>query len=323
MGKDTPEAQRRRRRESLTGWLYVSPAALILGLFSIFPVAYAFYVSLHDWRMTKGPFIGFQNYAEAFGHDPKLGQALLATVYYVLGTVPVGLALGLLIANLLAAKIRGRAVYRTIYFLPYVTSVVAAAAVWLWMLYPAPAEWGLANSVMKGLGLPPQGWVEESAGVFRLVGEHFGCTVPGWAAGPSLSLVCVILFSIWQSLGFEVVVLLAALTNVPKEIYEAAAVDGATGWRRLRHITIPLISPTLFFLSIVSTIRAFRVFNQVYIMASKETAGTGDTVTVYIFKTFYVGGRVGYGSATAMILFLIILLVTLIQMRALGARVHY
>lgn len=319
----SPEARRRRRRENLTGWLYVLPATLVLGLFSIFPVGYAFYVSLHDWKLLRGEFVGFQNYAEALGRDPRFGQALLATVYYVLGTVPASLLLGLLIANLLAGKIRGRGVYRTIYFLPYVTSIVAAAAVWLWMLYPAPAEWGLANAAMKALGLKPQYWVEEPTGVFRLIAQHFGGDVPGWAAGPSLSLVCVMLFSVWQSLGFDIVVLLAALTNVPKEIYEAAAVDGATGWRRLRHVTIPLISPTLFFLSIVSTIRAFRVFNQVYIMASKETSGTADTITVYIFKTFYVDGRVGYGSAAAMILFLIILAVTLLQMRVLGARVHY
>jgi multiple sugar transport system permease protein len=177
--------------------------------------------------------------------------------------------------------------------------------------------------MMKGLGLPTQLWVEEPKGVFALVAEHFGGTLPGWAAGPSLSLVCVMLFSIWQSLGFEVVVLLAALTTVPKEIYEAAAVDGATGWRRLRHITIPLISPTLFFLSIISTIRAFRVFSQVYVLGSKDATHSADTVTVYIFRTFYDGGRVGYGSATAMILFLIILAVTLLQMRVLGARVHY
>jgi len=307
----------------VTGYLYVAPATLILALFSVFPLGYAFYVSLHDWRLRKGEFVGLQNYIDAFSADPQFGRALLATVWYVVGTVPVSLALGLFIANLLAGKIRGRAVYRTIYFLPYVTSVVAAAAVWMWLLYPAPAEWGLANAAMKAIGLPPQAWVEESKGIFRLVAEHWGWRPPAWAAGPSLSLVCVMAFSVWQALGFDIVVLLAALTTVPKEIYEAAAVDGATGWRRMRRITIPLISPTLFFLSIVSTIRAFRVFNQVYIMASKETAGTANTVTVYIFNTFYVGGRVGYGSAVAMVLFLIILAVTLVQMRALGARVHY
>jgi len=324
MSSPSPDARRRHRRENRTGWLYVAPAALVLGLFSVLPVLYAFYVSLHDWSLVKLKFIGFRNYAEALGRDPNFGKSLLATVYYVVGTVPASLLLGLLIANLLAGKIRGRLAYRTIYFLPYVTSVVAAAAVWFWMLYPAPAEWGLANSVMKALGLKPQLWVEESKGVFRLIAEHFGSTLPGWAEGPSLALVCVMLFSIWQSVGFDIVVLLAALTTVPKEIYEAAAVDGATGWRRLRHITIPLISPTLFFLSIVSTIRAFRVFNQVYIMASKETSHTADTVTVYIFRAFYGGTwRVGYGSAIAIILFVIILAVTLLQMRALGARVHY
>lgn len=321
----TPPAQPRLgpRRENLTGWLYVAPAAAILALFSIFPVGYAFYVSLFDWKMVRGEYVGLANYAEALGRDPNFGKSLLATLYYVVGTVPASILLGLLIANLLASKIRGRGFYRTVYFLPYVTSVVAASAVWLWMLYPAPAEWGLANAVMRGLGLPAQYWVEEPTGVFRLIAGHFGASLPGWAEGPSLSLLCVMLFSIWQALGFDIVVLLAALTSVPKEIYEAAAVDGATGWRRLRHITIPLISPTLFFLSIVSTIRAFRVFNQVYIMAAKDTSGSADTVTVYIFKTFYVGGRVGYGSATAMLLFLIILAVTLLQMRALGARVHY
>ena len=319
----TPAARRRRWRECLAGYLYVAPAAILLGVFSIFPVCYAFYVSLHRWGLKKQQFVGLQNYAYAFTQDPKLGRAMLATVWYVVGTVPVGLLLGLVVANLLARKIRFRAFYRTVYFLPYITSVVAAAAVWLWLLYPAPAEWGLANAVMKWLGLPMQGWVEESQGIFRLTGEHFGMNVPGWAAGPSLALVCVILFSVWQSLGFEIVVLLAALANVPKEIYEAASIDGATGWRRMRHITVPLISPTLFFLLIVSTIRAFRVFTQVYVMAAKDTAGTANTVTVFIFDTFYVGGRVGYGSAVAMILFAIILLVTLVQMRVLGARVHY
>jgi len=323
MGNRSAQARKRQRRESLTGYLYVGPAALILGLFSVFPVCYAFYVSLHHWGLRKQEFVGFGNYAEALTSDPRFGQAMLATVWYVLGTVPVSIGLGLVVANLLAAKIRGRAAYRTIYFLPYVTSVVAAAAVWLWILYPAPAEWGLANAVMKWLGLPAQGWVEESRGIFRLIAGHFGMAVPRWAAGPSLSLVCVIVFSIWQALGFDVVVLLAALTTVPKEIYEAAAIDGATGWRRMRFVTVPLISPTLFFLLVISTIRAFRVFNQVYVLASKDTAGTANTVTVFIFDTLYVGGRWGYASALAMILFVIILLVTLVQMRVVGARVHY
>ena len=308
-----------RLREAATGWLMVGPAALVLGLFSFFPLCYAFYISLHRWGIRKEEFVGFANYARAFS-DPEFGRAMVVTLYYVLGTVPVGLLLSLLVANLLAQRIGGRAFYRTVYFLPYVTSVVAAAAVWIWMLYPAPAEWGLGNAVLKFLGVPAQRWVEESTGIFQL---FFGPSVPAWAAGPSLALVCVMAFSVWHALGFEVVVLLAALSNVPREIYEAAALDGATGWRRLRHITIPMISPTLFFLLIVSTIRAFRVFSHIYVLASKDTERTAHNVTMFIFRAFYELREVGYGSAVALLLFVIILVVTLIQMRVVGARVHY
>jgi len=348
MARPSKTAATRRRRECLTGYLYVAPAAVILGLFAIFPVGYAFYVSLHRWGMTRGAFVGLENYRRAFT-DAAFGRAMLATVYYVIGTVPVSIGLGLLVANLLAQRIRGRGMYRTIYFLPYVTSVVAAAAVWLWILYPAPAEWGLANALFERLGLPAQAWVEEPRGIFRLLGaersgvgwwleqhrlveptgvfrlfgEHFGLAVPRWVEGPSLALVCVMMFSVWHTLGFDVVVLLAALSSVPGEIYDAAAIDGATGWRRLRYVTVPLISPVLFFLLIVSTIRAFRVFSHIYILASKDTERTAHTVTMFIFRTFYEMGERGYGSAVALILFVVILVVTLLQFRAVGARVHY
>jgi len=311
---------RDRLREHVTGWLYVGPAAAVLGLFFVFPVGYALYVSLHRWSLTREAFVGLENYGRAFG-DPEFGRALLVTVYYVVGTVPASLFLGLLIANLLAQRIRWRSVYRTVYFLPYVTSVVAAAAVFLWIFYPN--EQGLANVVLGWLGVPAQAWVEESRGVLALLLEPMGVALPPWAGGPSLALVCVMVFSVWGSVGFYVVVLLAALTNVPAEIYEAATLDGATGWQRLRHVTVPLISPTLFFLLIVSTIRAFRVFGQIYVMAAKERMGTAHNVTMFIFKTFYERGETGYGSAVALILFVIILIVTLVQMRLVGRRVHY
>lgn len=319
MTTDDPAATP-RRREHLTGWLFVGPAALVLAAFSLFPVGYAFYVSLHDWGLTNRGFVGMENYARAFT-DAEFGRAMGVTVWYVLGTVPTTMVLALLLANLLSRRIRGRAVYRTIYFLPYVTSVVAAAAVWLWIFYPT--DTGLANAVFQGLGLPPQDWVEESQGVFGLMAGHFGLTLPAWAAGPSLALACVIVFSVWSSVGFHVVVLLAALSSVPKEIYEAAELDGASGWQRLRRVTVPLISPTLFFLLVISTIRAFRVFGQIYVMASKETARTAHNVTMYVFQTFYVANERGYGSAVALVLFAVILLVTLVQMRVAGRRVHY
>jgi multiple sugar transport system permease protein len=300
----------------------VGPAAVVLGVFFLFPVCYAVYVSLHRWRIVREEYIGIANYARLL-RDPEFGRSLLVTVYYVVGTVPVSIFLGLLFASLLAQRIRGRGIYRTLYFLPYVTSVVAAAAVWLWLLYPAPAEWGLANQVVQSLGGQPQAWIEESRSVFHAMAEMVGLRAPDWLGGPSLALVCVMLFSIWHSVGFDVVVLLAALTAVPTEIYEAAAIDGATGWKRLRHVTIPLISPTLFFLLIISTIRAFRVFGQIYVLASKETERTAHNVTMFVYRTFYNDGDTGYGSAAGLLLFLIILLVTLVQMRVAGRRVHY
>ena len=320
MVHDAEAAAARRRRETLTGYLYVGPAVVILGLFFLFPVCYALYVSLHRWGITKGAYVGLANYRRAFA-DAEFGQSLLVTLYYVVGTVPVSIALGLVVANLLARRIRGRLSYRTVYFLPYVTSGVAAAAVWLWIFYPT--EIGLANGVFRWLGLPQQGWVEESRGVFSLVGEHVGLRMPRWAGGPSLALCCVIVFSIWGSVGFNVVVLLAALTSVPQEIYEAAEIDGATGWRRLRYVTMPLISPTLFFLLVISTIRAFRMLDRIYVLAVKEQENTAHTVTMYIFRTFKEFSERGYGSAIALLLFVIILLVTVVQMRMVGRRVHY
>ncbi len=310
----------KRLVETLQGYTFVAPAAALLGLFFVFPVGYAFYVSLHRWGLAQEAYIGLDNYRRAFG-DPEFGRALLVTVYYVVGTVPVSLLLGLVIANLLAQRVRGRGAYRTVYFLPYVTSVVAAAAVWVWIFYPN--EQGLANVVLGWLGLPSQAWVEESRGVVALLLEPLGVGVPPWAGGPSLALVCVVIFSVWSSVGFYVVVLLAALSNVPAEIYEAATIDGATGWQRLRHVTVPLISPTLFFLLIVATIRAFRVFGHIYVLASKDTEHTAHNVTMFIFRAFYERGETGYGSAVALILFAIILAVTILQMKLVGRRVHY
>ncbi|NQT89417.1 sugar ABC transporter permease [bacterium] len=322
MAEDKGRVGRRTKRETLAGVLYVGPAALVLGVFFLFPVCYALYVSLHRWGFVRYGYVGLANYQRALT-DPEFGRSLAVTVTYVLGTVPVSIVLGLVFASLLSQRIRGRGIYRTIYFLPYVTSVVAAAAVWLWLLYPAPAEWGLANNVLRGLGIPAQGWIEESRGVFHIVGEGVGVHVPEGLGGPSLALVCVMLFSVWHSVGFDIVILLAALTAVPREIYEAAAIDGATRWKRLRHVTIPLISPTLFFLLIISTIRAFRVFGHIYVLADKDTQQTAHNVTMFIYRTFYQDNEVGYGSAAAMLLFLIILLVTLVQMRVVGRRVHY
>jgi len=309
---------------SLRGYAYIAPAVLVLGVFGVFPLFYGFYVSWFDWGLTVERFVGFANYSKALFDDADFWRALRVTVYYAIGTVPVTMAIAFVIANLLFQRIRGRSWYRMIYFLPYITSTVAAAAVWRWVFYPH--RQGLASSLLAwlmGSAAPDLQWVQDSRGVIALLGEWLGIDLSSWAE-PSLALVCVMIFSIWHSLGFHIVIMLAGLTAIPKELLEAASIDGATGFKRARYVTLPLLSPTLFFLLLISTIRAFRTFNEVYVMASGETTGSVRTLTMYIFQCFYESeGKVGYGCAVACLLFLMILLLTLVQTRLIGRRVHY
>ncbi|HUS57492.1 MAG TPA: sugar ABC transporter permease [Planctomycetota bacterium] len=305
-------------RDKLRPFLYLLPAALLLGVFSILPLIYGFVVSLCRWGIDYERFVGLGNYYRA-AHDPEFRQSLLVTIYYVIGTVPAGLILSYIIASLLFQKLRARGMYRTIYFLPYVTSTVAAAAVWRWFFNPG--QRGLANSFLASFGKPAMDWVEESHSIFHSFGSLAGINLD-WA-GPSLALFCVMIFSIWQSLGFNVVIFLAGLSAVPNEVHEASMIDGAGGWRKAWHVTIPLISPTILFLTVVSIIRAFQAFNQIYVMISDVSMSEARNVTMFIFSKFYVSGEIGYGSAGAFILFIIIMLLTVLQMKYLARRVHY
>ena len=316
---------RRRRQEAILAYLLLLPSALVLGLFGFAPLVNAVLLSFREWRNTPGPFVGWANYQRAFTQEPEFWQSLGVTVWYVLGTVPVTLVVGYLLAEMLHTRLRGLAVYRTLFFLPYIVSPVAAAAVWKWILNPT---FGVANAAVAPLGVRPQ-WLLEEQGVFRLAGSALHVDLPGWAAGPSLALVSIMGVSIWHGLGFAVVVLLAGLSAVPSGSIEAARLDGAGGWRLIRDVKIPLLSPTLFFLLVVFTIRAFQTFTQLYVMSIDGRggpAGTTRNITLYIFESFNVNAPrlgPGYGSAVAVILFLIILALTLLQFRVLGHRVHY
>jgi ABC-type sugar transport system permease subunit len=247
------------------------------------------------------------------------------TLYYVIGTVPLTIFFGYLLAELLHSRIRGLSFYRTLFFLPYVVSPVAAAAVWKWILNP---NFGLATSLLARMGIKIR-FLDESTGLFALIAHGLGASLPTWAEGPSVALTCIIGVSIWQSLGFAVVVLLAGLAAVPNDVIDAARIDGARGWSLMRKVKLPLISPTLFFLAIVFTIRSFQTFTQIYVLSVDNAGGPlGATrnITLYIVQSFYDNAPrlgPGYGCAVAMILFGIVLLLTLVQFRVLGRQVHY
>ena len=308
-----------RRDDRLSAVIFLFPSALVLGVFGLAPIGFALYISLFKWGLVQERFAGLENYLRALT-NPEWWNSLVVTVFYVVGVVPVSLVLAVALAIVLFRGVRNVGTYRTVYFLPYVTSTVAVAMVWRWIFHP---QWGIANALLERLHLPTQQWLLEPRGIFEMLAAPLAIELPAWAAGPSLALVVLIIFAIWHSLGFEIVVLLAALSNIPRELEDAARVDGATALQLTRHVTIPLLSPTLFFLVIISVIRSFQAFNHIYVLTGGGPLDTTTNATMYIFKSFYQYTKVGYGSAVAVLLFLIIVMLTAAQTRILSKWVHY
>ena len=314
-------ATRRRaagRRDNLLAYLFLAPAMIVLGIFNFFPLFFSFYISLHNWRIRKVGFVGLANYTEAL-KKPEFWQSLGNTVYFVIGTVPVTMALALFLAYLLFQKVRFLSFFRTVYFLPYVTSSVAAAAIWTWIFN---ARSGILNQLLSGTGTQLR-WLLEPKGVFAMMADRVGLTMPSFLQGPSLALVAIMAVAIWHLLGFDIVIFLAGLGNINNELYEAARIDGASEWAIFRRITIPLLAPTISFLTIISTIGAFKAFNEIYVMSlsvrgnngkAGDPLGSTQTVVVYVYNQFYSSQRLGYGSAIAFLLFAIIFALTVLQL---------
>jgi len=253
--------------------------------------------------------------------DKDLWSGLKVTVFFALGTVPVQLTLALFLAILLFQKMRGSNVFRIIYFIPYVTPAIASAAIFKQMFsnrHSAPV-----NMLLQGLGLEPQQWLFEPQGVNTIIGQFFGWNLPGWAGGPSLALCVVILHSIWTYVGYDIVIYMAGLGNITKELIDAAQSDGASKWQIFRYITFPLLSPTTYFLSLVSIIGTFKAFNTIWIFRDALALGTTDAFSITIFIEFFEKLRYGYASAMAFVLFAIILGLTFINNKIQGSKVFY
>ena len=310
--------------EALQGYGFLLPALILLLLFHLLPVFYALFLSLFDARVFRdlwhpGPFAGAGNYAR-LATSADFGQSLANTVWYAAITVPGGLCLAVLFAQLLNARIWGRTGYRVTYFLPYITSTIAAAVVWRWIFQPRV---GVANAVLQWIGLPGQRWADEPRGVFQLIGQLAGLPLNGWLAGPSLALVTVAIVSVWYSVGFNTVIALAGLTTIPGDLYEAARIDGASRWTLFRHITLPLLTPTLLFLLVVETIRSFQSFDFFYQMMAGQPVPGAKVVTIYLYEQGFKSFNLGYAAAIGLVLFAIIFVLTLVQFRATRDRVVY
>ena len=313
----------RRARETLQGYLFILPATIILLLFHFLPVFYAFYISLHKWFIVKGDYVGFANYTRALTTD-RFWNSLKVTLWYVVGTVPIQLLLALVIAYLLFQKIRGKEGLRMVYFLPYVTSTVASGAVFAKMFNPT---FGPINKALDAIGLPVLRWMKEPRGVFTVLGEMWGLNIP--FGGPSVALVTVMFFVIWFWVGYDATIFLAGLGTIPYELYEAAKIDGAGRWQLFRYITIPLLSPTTFFLSLIAVIGSFKAFNHVFMMAAASATAIGGplrtttTASILIYNNAFGTPTFGYASAMSFLLFVLILIVSMLQNYIGSKQVHY
>ncbi len=306
---------RRRRywRTTALAYLFLLPSVVIIAIFHFFSVAFAFYISLFNWRVTRGPFLALENYAVIL-RNSDFHQALVTTIWYAVLTVPFSIVLALAAALLLSRQLRGLTVFRTLFFIPYVTSTVAAAAVWREIFRPD----GVISAFWKLAGAPSPQWLNEPRGLIQLALQPFGIAPPGWATGPSLALFCIAVMTVWYSQGFDTVVFLAGLTAIPKELYEAARLDGASEWQVVRYLTWPLLLPTTFFILVISVIGSFKAFNQIYIMTGGGPANTTTTVALLVYNQAFRYGHLGYASSLAFILFAIILGLTLVQFRVVG-----
>ena len=256
--------------------------------------------------------------------DPVLYNGFKVTFFYAVGTIPCQLSLATGLAYLLFKIARAKGAFRTLFFLPYVTPVIASAVVFRTIFSPHPSS--LANRFWSFWGLESQRWLYESKSVVALLLQGAGfASYPAWVDSvfPSLALTSIILYNIWVYVGYDTVILLAGLSAIPNQYYEAAEMDGAGEWQVFRHITLPLVSPTLFFLSMVAVIGTFKAFNHVYIMRTPGARDSVDVLSIAIFDQVFEYHNAGYASAMSFVLFVAVLALTLLQNRVLGRQVFY
>ena len=280
---------RLRSRHILHAYLFIAPVILLFGLFRILPsvqtLLYSFFkVELIKDRLT---FIGLDNFRDLLT-DEIFQRATINTLKYVVAIVPISAILGLLLAVLFNAKFRFQEFFKAVYFSPMVTSTVAAAMVWWWMYNP---QFGIFNVLLKLIGLPEQPW---------LMSSH-------------TALTSIIIFSIWKTLGYNMIIYLAGLQAIPPQFYEAATIDGAGPVAQFFRITIPLLAPTTTFIAIYNSILAFQVFDQVFVLTGGGPANSTNVVVLDLYRQAFERYNFGYASAEAMVLFLFILGVTLVQ----------
>jgi multiple sugar transport system permease protein len=282
--------------EARFAWLTLMPALCFLAVFVGFPVVYSFSLSFQDWNLTSATseWVGLANYEALLG-DEIFIRSLRQTIVFTMAITACIIVLSLAIATLLDLKLKFIALYRTILYLPAVTSMVAIGIVWVWMFDP---QYGLINQILGGIGIEG----------------------PLWLADPNTALLALIITAAWRNVGYFATIFLAGLQGIDISYYEAARVDGAGAWRCFWSITLPLLRPTIFFVVVMSVILSFQVFALVYVMTGGGPAGSTSVLVFYLYQQAFTYFRMGYASAIGYVLFIIIFALTVLQFRLFGKR---
>lgn len=287
-----------KRRRRLWGWIFVAPQLIGLIIFAVIPLLMSFGISFYTWDgiAPTMEFVGLKNFVDQI-MDSDFRKALLNTLIYTVMFIPLDLILALMLA-MAVQKIKGKSFYRLFYFMPVVTGSVSVGVIWTWIMN---GDFGLLNTILKTVGVEG----------------------PKWLTDPKIVLFSIVIVSVWWNVGYNMVLLLAGLQNIPEVYYEAAEIDGANKWNTFLHITIPMLSPTLFFVLIMTIINSFQVFDQAFVMTQGGPMKASYTLVYHIYQGAFVEFRMGSACASSMILFLIILFITLIQMYGSKRWVNY
>jgi len=362
----------------ITGYIFISPAVILISLFGIFPVFFGFYMSFHKWKVFKGRFLGFENYNRILGDissfwifvfgllllifsywlwsefkdkyknkfllaiflisisifaifiintswstmhelgDDDFLNSIIYIFYYSFFAILSEVGLGLIIAYGLYQKLKGKQFFQMILLLPYITPAVMGAAVFFIIF--GKAENSLLNQFIGFFGIDPQLWLFDKRPITEVL---FGIKIKGFFAGPSLALTSAILYGIWSYTGYYAIILLAGLSIIPTDLYEAAKSEGATRWQTFTKITIPLLMPIIFFLLLTGFINSFQAFNHIYVMQTSSAGDTMDVVTVEIFDHFWGRVKYGYAAAEGVVLFILLNVLAISQYVFFRKRLNY
>lgn len=286
-----------KRAESFWGYVFAAPNLLATVVFIVIPIAYSLYMAFMKWDMINPPeFIGLTNFTEKMIRDQQFWISIKNTVVYSLISIPLGLVSAMAVAYILSGELCGTSVFRSIIFIPVTLSMVSVSMVWKWLLN---GDYGVVNYLLSFIGIKGISWLGD---------ERY-------------AMLSVILIGIWKSLGFNAVILIAAFKNVPRPLYEAASIDGANGWNKFKSIALPLSAPAIFFVTVMSIINSFQVFDVIYMTTQ---GGPGDATRVvyyWIYQNAFRFFDMGYASALSWVVFAVIFIFTMLQMKCGGKNV--